>query len=65
MFESKQPKQSRGVRRLRTDASLDTQCSRALNTQLTHVIAERATHHNLVIYGRSFDQNQLNYLLTC
>ena len=39
MFRSKKPNSSRGVRharkfRLRTDASRDTQCSRALNTQL-------------------------------
>ena len=31
--------------RLRTDVSRDTRCSRALNTQLPLVIAERAIHH--------------------
>ena len=50
MFQSKKPNSSRGVRharkfRLRTDASRDTRCSRALNTQLPRVIAERAIHH--------------------
>ena len=39
MFQSKKPKSSRGVRHvrkfgLRKDASRDTQCSGALNTQL-------------------------------
>ena len=42
-------KSSCGVRharkyRLRTDASRDTRCLRALNTQLPRVIAERAIH---------------------
>ena len=50
MFQSKKPNSSRGVRharkfRLRTDASRDTRCSRALNTQLPRVITERAIHH--------------------
>ena len=50
MFQSKKPNSSRGVRharkfRLRTDASRNTRCSRALNTQLPRVIAERAIHH--------------------
>ena len=49
MFQSKKPKSSCGVRharkyRLRTDASRDTRCSRALNTQLSRVIAERTIH---------------------
>ena len=69
MFQSKIPKSSHGVRharkfRLRTDASRDTRCSRTLNTQLSRVIAERAIHHGLVMDGRSFDQNQWNFLLT-
>ena len=47
MFQSKKPNLSRGVRhtrkfRLRIDASRDTRCSRALNTQLPRVIAERS-----------------------
>ena len=59
MFQSKKPKLSRGVRhkrkfRLRTDALHDMQCSRALNTQLPSVIAERAIHHGPVMDGRSF-----------
>ena len=63
MFQSKKPKSSCGVRHvrkfcLRTDASRDTQSSRALNTQLPRVIAERAIHHGVVMDGRSFGQNQ-------
>ena len=63
MFESKKPKSSRGVRhaskfRLRTNASRKTQCSRALNTQLPRVIAERDNHYGLVMDRRSFGQNQ-------
>ena len=69
MFQSKKPNSSRGVRharkfRLRTDASRDTLCSRALNTQLPRVIAERAIHHVIVMDGRSFGQSQWNLLLT-
>ena len=69
MFQSKKPNSSRGVRhvrkfRLRADASRDTQCSRALNTQLPRVIAERAIHHVIVMDGRSFGQSQWNLLLT-
>ena len=46
MFQSKKPNSSRDVRharkfRLHTDASRDTWCSRALNTQLPRVIAAR------------------------
>ena len=52
MFQSKKPNSSRKFR-LRTDASRDTRCSRALNTQLPRVIAERAIHHAIVIDGRS------------
>ena len=53
MFQSKKPNSSRGVRharkfRLRTDASRDTRCSRALNTQLPRVITERDIHHVIV-----------------
>ena len=56
-------KTSRGVRharkfRLRTDASHDTRSSRALNTQLPRVIAERAIHHVIVMDGQSFGQSQ-------
>ena len=61
MFQSKKPNSSRGVRharKLRTDASRDTRCSRALNTQLPRVIAERAIHHVIVMDGRSFGQSQ-------
>ena len=63
MFQSKKPNSLRGVRRarkfrLRTDASRDTRCSRALNTQLHRVIAERAIHHVIVMDGRSFGQSQ-------
>ena len=63
MFQSKKLKSSRGVRhprkfRLRTDVSRNTRCSRALNTQLPHVTADRTIHHGLVIDGRSFGQNQ-------
>ena len=69
MFQSKKPNSSRGVRHarkfhLRIDASRDTQCSRALNTQLPRVIAERAIHHVIVMDGRSFGQSQWNFLLT-
>ena len=56
MFQSKKPNSLRGVCHarkflLRTDASRDTRCSRALNTQLPRVIAERAIHHVIVING--------------
>ena len=69
MFQSKKPNSSRGVLharkfRLRTDALGDTQCSRALNTQLLRVIAKRAIHHVIVMDGRSFRQSQWNFLLT-
>ena len=70
MFQSKKPKSSCGFRhtrkfRLRTDALRDTQCSRALNTQLPRAIVERAVHYGVVIDGRSLGQNQLNFLLIC
>ena len=63
MFQSKKPNSSRGVRHerkfyLRTDASRDTRCSRALNTQLPRVKVERAIHHVIVMDGRSFGQSQ-------
>ena len=63
MFQFKKPNSSRGVRharkfRLHTDASRNTRCSCALNTQLPRVIAERAIHHVIVMDGRSFDQSQ-------
>ena len=66
MFQFQKPKSSRGIRharefRLHIDTSRDTQCSRELSTQLPRVIAERAIHHGLVIDGRSFNQNQLNF----
>ena len=69
MSQSKKPNSSRGVRharkfRLRTDASGDTRCSRALNTQIPRVITERAIHHVIVMDGRSFGQSQWNFLLT-
>ena len=69
MFHSKKPNSSRGIRhtrkfRLRTNVSRDTRCSRALNTQLPLVIAERAIQHVIVLDGRSFGQSQWNYLLT-
>ena len=59
MFQSKKPKSLRSVRhastfRLRTDASRDTRCSRAFNTQLPPVIAKRAIHYGPVMDGRSF-----------
>ena len=57
MFQSKKPNSSRKVR-LRTDASRDTRRSRALNTQLPRVIAERAIHHVIVMDGRNFGQSQ-------
>ena len=50
--------------RLGTDASRDTRCSRALNTQLLRVIAERAIQHVRVMDGWSFGQSQWNFLLT-
>ena len=67
MFESKKQNLSRGVCharkfRLRTDALRDKRCSRALNTQLHSVIAERAIHHVIVMDGRSFGQSQWNFL---
>ena len=63
MFQSKKPNSSRGVRharkfRLRTDASRDTRCSRALNTQLPCVNPGRAIHHIIVMDGRRFGQSQ-------
>ena len=63
MFQSKKPNSSRGVRHvrkfhLRTDASRDTRCSHALNTQLPRVKVERAIHHVIVMDGRSFGQSQ-------
>ena len=56
MFQSKKPKSSRGIHHvcefhLHTDVSRDTQCSRALSTQLPRVSAERAIHHNLWMGG--------------
>ena len=59
MFQSKKPNSSRGVRHarkfhLRTDASRNTWCSRALNTQVPHVKVERAIHHVIVMDGQSF-----------
>ena len=69
MFQSKKPNPSRGVHharkfRLRTDASRDTRCSRALNMQLPRVIAQRTIHHVIVMDGRSFGQSKWNFLLT-
>ena len=63
MFQSKKPNSLRGVRHarkfhLRTDAPWDTQCSHTLNTQLPRIIAERAIHHVIVMYGRSFGESQ-------
>ena len=59
MFQSKKPNSSRGVRHarkihLRTDASRNTRCSRALNTQVLRVKVERAIHHVIVMDGQSF-----------
>ena len=58
MLQFKKPKKSRAVRharkfRLRTDASRDTRCLRALNMQPPCEITERAIHHDLVMDGRS------------
>ena len=39
-----QPKKRKRKIRLRTHTFRDTQCTRALNTQLPHVIAKRAIH---------------------
>ena len=69
MFQSKKPNTSRGVCHahkfhLRTDASRNTWFSHVLNTQLPHVIAERAIHHVIVMDGQSFGQSQWNVLLT-
>ena len=63
MFQSEKSKLSRGVRHTRkahsrSDALRDTRCSRALNTQLPCVIAERVIHHSLEMNGRSFGQSQ-------
>ena len=63
MFQSKKPNSSRRVRharkfRLRTDASRDMRCSRALNTQLFRVIAECDIHHVIVMDGRNIGQSQ-------
>ena len=55
---------TRGKFHLRTDASRDIWCSRALNTQLPRVKVERAIHHVIVMDGRSFGQSQWNFLLT-
>ena len=68
MFQSKKPNSSCGIRharkfRLRTDASRDTWCSRALNTHLPRVIAERAIHHVIVMDGWSFGQSQWSFLV--
>ena len=68
MFQFKKPKSSRGVPHARkfhlcTDVSRDTQSSRALIMQLPCVIAELAIHHGVVMDGRSFGQNQWNFLL--
>ena len=57
------PNSLRGVRHarkfhLRLDASRNTRCSRALDTELPCVIAERAIHHVIVMDGRSFGQSQ-------
>ena len=62
--------QSRGICHackfyLRKDASRDTRCSLALDTQLPRVIADRAIHHGLVMDGQSYGQNQWHFLLTC
>ena len=59
IFQSKKPNSSRGVRHarkfhLRTDASRNTRCSRALNTQVPRVKGERAIHHVIVMDGQSF-----------
>ena len=60
MFQSKKPKSSlHGARHarklcLRTDASHDTRCSRALNTQQQGVIAKRAICYCPIIDGWSF-----------
>ena len=69
MFQSKKPNSLRSFHqarkfRLRTDAPRNTRCSRAFNTQLPRVIAERAIHHVIVMDGRSFGQRQWNFLLT-
>ena len=58
MFQSKKPNLLRGIRHarkfhLRMDASRDVRCSRALNTQLPRVNAERAIHHVIVMDGQS------------
>ena len=63
MFQSKKPKSLRGVHHalkfhLRTDASRNTWCSRALNTQLPRIIAKRAILYGPVMDGQSFWQNQ-------
>ena len=61
------PNSSRGVRharkfRLHTDASRNTQCSCALNTQLPRVITERAIHHVIAMDGRSLVRaNETSY----
>ena len=59
-FKSKKPNSLFGVRytrkfRLRTDASRETQCSHMLNVRgIPRVIAECASHHVIVMDGRSF-----------
>ena len=62
MFQSKKPKSHKFC--LCTDASHDTRCPRALNTQFPRVIVDGAIHHGLVMDGLSFGQNQWNFLLT-
>ena len=69
-FNPRNQKSLRGVRhackfRLRTDASRDTWCSRALGTQVPRVIAKRAIHYGPIMDGQSFWQNQWNFLLAC
>ena len=59
MFQSKKPKSLRGVRHVRkfrlcTDASRDTQCSRALDTQQRRVIAKRAIHYSPSLLHRFY-----------
>ena len=63
LFQSKKPRSSRGVRHmhkfpLHIDELRDTRYSRALNTQLPHVIAERVIHYGVVMDGQGFGQNQ-------
>ena len=69
MFHSKKPKSSCGVDHvckfhLRTDVSCDhdTQCSRVLNTQLPHVIAEQAIHISSSNGWAEFWSEQIRFL---